>query len=316
MTERFLSNIMILSCVAICKNEEHNVLSFLENLKTHEVKNLYVTDTGSTDSTVQLLTENWPKDQLFLSCVYIDPFDFSTARNTNLSKIKSSDMLVLHMDLDERIISLPNTLLQDTVYSCKRLENLWGTVTYNMPRITPATKWKYQYPIHESLGWTDCRIATEYESENFIISHNQKSEKDFYSSLTENWFSSDTRRLFFHRMCDLIREQQYENCVNVFQMHWEKCNDILTTQQKWQVIRNYQMSRIQIGLRPDLDFLSIFKEYPSASSYYYLSFFAYYLDNIDDYNKYRHLAETAIDAELNAKFNNKNIKRYVESLPI
>lgn len=305
---------MNLSCVAICKNEEHNVLSFLQNLYQHNILNLYITDTGSSDRTVELLQQNWPQGRLFLSQITLDPFDFAAAKNSNRTKIVDDEEWVLHLDLDERIVSLPSTLCDNTVYHCVRMELLWGTVSNNMPRITPAHNWQWQYPIHERLNYKDCKYATVEQSQDFIIDHHQCSDKDFYTDLTAQWFEHDVERLFYHRMCDLMREEQWHTIVQLFQEHYEQVESHLTSQQCWQTIRNYQMARIKIGLKPDSQFLYIFHRYASQSSFYYLSYFHYYLGNTELAHDYARQAASSANHDSNTRFYNKNIKDYVHKL--
>ena len=90
---------MNITLYAICKNEEKNVEKFIETSK--KFSHTVVVDTGSTDKTVELLKEAGIE-------VYEHPqtreeFDFSKARNTALSYVKTdwAFSLDLNEDLDE-----------------------------------------------------------------------------------------------------------------------------------------------------------------------------------------------------------------------
>lgn len=305
---------MTLSCAAICKNEQHNVVGFLDNLRQHGVENLYITDTGSTDSTVEFIMQNWDPEKLHLSTVAIEPFDFAAAKNTNIGKVLREEQWIIHLDLDERIVSLPHTMIENTVYHCCRREMLWGTVSFNIARITPAHDWWWEYPIHEFLRYNISSYATVEQSSNFIIEHHQKPDKDFYTQLTKEWFEQDVRRLFYHRMCDLMREEQWQECVDTFLKYYSEVESTMTDQQRWQTIRNYQISRIKCRMQPDAQYLYIFHKCVSQSSMYYLSFFHYYMGNESLARDYARTAEHCVDSASNTVFYNKNIKGYVSKL--
>lgn len=92
-------NKMNVTLYAICKNEEKNVEKFIKNSK--KFSHTVVVDTGSTDKTVELLKEAGIE-------VYEHPqtreeFDFSLARNTALSYVKTdwAFSLDFNEDVDE-----------------------------------------------------------------------------------------------------------------------------------------------------------------------------------------------------------------------
>jgi glycosyltransferase involved in cell wall biosynthesis len=305
---------MTLSCVAICKNEEHNVADFIKNLHQFNIHNLYITDTGSTDRTVQIFHESWNPDKLFISSVDIVPFDFSKARNENIRKVLSSDQHILHLDLDERIERLP-VLEINCVYPCTRKEILWGTTSSNITRITPAIDWHWSDPIHESLRWGgNFQYMTDAD---FVISHHQRKNKNFYSDLTALHFKQDTRRLFYHYMCDCMREEKYAELISTFEKMFSEMEHILKQQQAWQIIRNYQIALVMSHRKPNLDYLYVFYDHPSHSSHYYLSFFYYYLGDVANASIHKKIAEESSFTQYNNEtFYNQNIKNYVTSLRI
>jgi predicted O-methyltransferase YrrM/glycosyltransferase involved in cell wall biosynthesis len=93
-------NIMNITLYTIAKNEEKNIEKFIENSK--KFSHTVVVDTGSTDNTVQLLRDAGIE-------VYEHPqtkgeFDFSIARNTALSYIKTE--WAFSIDFNENIDDL------------------------------------------------------------------------------------------------------------------------------------------------------------------------------------------------------------------
>ena len=85
-------------CVyAISKNEEKFVNRFVDSLQ--DADGIYVLDTGSTDSTVDLLK----KRGVTVKQKIIDPWRFDVARNLSLEMVPDDTDICICMDLDEVI---------------------------------------------------------------------------------------------------------------------------------------------------------------------------------------------------------------------
>ena len=80
---------------AICKNEEHFVDRWIESMK--EADEIYVTDTGSDDSTSQKLI----KGGAIVNHVKLGFWRFDTARNISLSFVPLDVDVCVCTDLDE-----------------------------------------------------------------------------------------------------------------------------------------------------------------------------------------------------------------------
>ena len=86
----------------IMKNEKHNILAWLENIK--EADGIYVLDTGSTDGSYELMCDMRSQfPQLVIEQKTYDTFQFDVARNDNLAMVPNENNIVCWtIDLDER----------------------------------------------------------------------------------------------------------------------------------------------------------------------------------------------------------------------
>jgi glycosyltransferase involved in cell wall biosynthesis len=292
---------MKIVCASICKNESHNIPSLIENLIKFDITELLVVDTGSTDGSLELL-ENCDKIAVKVKQVAIEPFNFSQARNT-LKELISDDVdFVLHLDMDERIQSLPKQFVLGKGYSGDRKETLYNMVSKDMHRLTPRSGWNWIYPIHEHMLHEHDIIYDE----NFVIDHFQKPDKDCYESLTEIYFETDPNRLYFHRLTDLIHNSKYDEFAKLFKKYgtWN-----LTGQQKWLAVKNYQSSLLMLNQSADPDFFNVLVDANSSSSWYYL-FLCY--DSIGKNDRaFQFLTEATevkFPEENEIKFFNMNVK--------
>lgn len=88
----------------ICKNEENNVLSWLENVGAADY--ICVLDTGSTDKTKKLFEEakkSFGDKLIFAEADYGDGFRFDRARNDCLKLVPKDAKICVCPDLDERL---------------------------------------------------------------------------------------------------------------------------------------------------------------------------------------------------------------------
>lgn len=291
---------MKIVCASICKNEEHNIPNFLLNLRNIGITQLFVIDTLSTDNSVGLLTSATDIN-VFVKSVEINPFDFSKARNYLIDLIPNDVDFVLHLDFDERVISLPLFLETGSAYSCNRKEMLYGTTSQYITKLTPGIGWFWKYPIHEELIFQPI-----LHDDNFVIEHYQRPDKDCYESLTELYFESNPERLYFHRLTDLIHNSKYQEYIDLFKKYrtW-----VLTGQQRWLAVKNYETSLLKLNKPADPAFFNVLEEANSSSSWYYL-FLCH--DSIEDYGKaiecWNKANRTDFEKSNEIKFYNKLVK--------
>ena len=292
---------MKIVCGTICKNEDHNIPGILDNLCNFGITEFFVVDTGSVDNSLELL-RNSNKVSTTIKQVVINPFNFSEARNYLKDMIPYDADFVLHLDMDERIKSLPTNLIIGSGYSGDREEKLYGMISKCIHRITPKSGWTWTHPIHESLH---VNYDVIYDN-TFVIEHYQKPGKDCYESLTEFYFKVDPERLYFHRLTDLIHNSRYEEFIDLFRKHgtW-----ILQDQQKWLATKNYQTSLLKLKLPADSSFFDVLVDANSSSSWYYL-FLCY--DSIGNYSEASRFLYEAINGSFPKENEIKYFNRYVK----
>lgn len=148
-----------ISIYAICKNEEQNVLPWLENVK--EADHIVVLDTGSTDNTIKLFREakkTYP--QLIFKTKKYNNFKFDKARNDNLAMVPEDTDIYMTTDLDERITSgwyqelqekwEENPVRCEYFFVMQHLENGDIGKEYKKNKIH-AKGWHWDLPVHEVL---------------------------------------------------------------------------------------------------------------------------------------------------------------------
>ena len=112
-------------CVyAISKNEEKFVNRFVDSLQ--DADGIYVLDTGSTDSTVNLLK----KRGVTVKQKIIDPWRFDVARNLSLEMVPVDTDICICMDLDEVIEEGWR----------EKLEKIWNS---NVNRLSYNYNWSF-----------------------------------------------------------------------------------------------------------------------------------------------------------------------------
>jgi glycosyltransferase involved in cell wall biosynthesis len=212
-------------CVyAICKNEDKFVDRWMDSMS--EADEVIVTDTGSTDATVESLSRRG-------AAVYIDeikPWRFDTARNLSLDHVPADADICVCTDLDETFEKGWR----------ERLENAWtpeakqGKYIYNWSlksdgspdvqmyysKIHTRRDFKWKYPVHEWLcyGGDDPLISVFIEG--MVLNHypdNAKS-RGSYLPLLELAVEEDPAgdRVAYY----LGREYMYK-------AEWQKCADTL-----------------------------------------------------------------------------------------
>lgn len=160
-------------CVyAICKNEEKLIQQWIDSVSDADY--IVVLDTGSTDSTTDILNKN---TRVIWKQTTINPWRFDTARNTALSICPKDTDIFVCLDIDEKISNGWCDILKsnwtDTtkiaIFNYNLISNDNCQEYYTKEKAHNIEfKWKYQ--IHEVLTNTESDdIAIVVDSEDQIL---------------------------------------------------------------------------------------------------------------------------------------------------
>lgn len=215
-------------CVyAICKNEEKFIQRWFNSVCDADY--IYVLDTGSTDSSVEILKSLSPSVTLLQT--EIKPWRFDKARNYLLNKIPAFVDICISLDMDEVMSSgWKESLCKE--YSPEinqyRYNFVWRTedrehnipeVSFSGEKIHTRKDWTWKFPVHETLTYTgECEIRQKYV--DLTITHlpdNTKSRAQYLDllELAKEEHPLDDRVSFY-----LAREYKfcgrYQDAINEY----------------------------------------------------------------------------------------------------
>lgn len=166
-------------CVyAIAKNEEKFVDRWMDCVK--EADNVYVLDTGSTDTTVEKLK----KRGAIVECKKVFPWRFDVARNLSLDMVPADADICVCLDLDEVIESGWRDKLESiwkNGITRIKYNYIWSHDAYGNPavnfyseKIHSRQNFKWVNPVHEILVYegkenvhlTECITVRHYPDNN------------------------------------------------------------------------------------------------------------------------------------------------------
>jgi glycosyltransferase involved in cell wall biosynthesis len=222
-------------CVyAICKNEASFVDSWMDSMS--EADEIIVTDTGSTDNTVEKLRERG-------AIVYVDivtPWRFDVARNVSLSHVPEDVDICVCTDFDELFEAGWRQKLEyawakydtkpsgSTVKTGSYLYN-WSLKADGSPdiqftyfKIHERHGFTWVYPIHEIIRYTGDLPVDTVIIEDLVLNHypDPTKSRGSYLPLLETAVAEkpfDDRVTYY-----LGREYMYTG-------EWQKCIDTLKT---------------------------------------------------------------------------------------
>ena len=204
-------------CVyAICKNEEQFVNRWVNSMK--EADDIYVLDTGSTDTTVSLLKSLG----VHVETKIIKPWRFDDARNASLDMIKDDYDIFVCTDLDEVFNKGWRSNLEDVwddninrlyyVYNWSLDENNVPKVSFYYSKIHKKDGYRWVYPVHEVLESSSLEVSKT--TDKIILNHYPDSNKSRSSYLKLLEQSVKEYPLNDRNMHYLGREYMYYNKNN------------------------------------------------------------------------------------------------------
>lgn len=212
-------------CVyAICKNEEKFVDRWMESMK--EADEIIVTDTGSSDSTVEELKANG-------ATVYIDeikPWRFDVARNVSLNHVPLDVDICVCTDLDEVFepgwreklekVWTPQTKMGQYIFNWSLKEDGSPDIQIYYTKIHSRHDFIWSYPVHEWLSYKGTEPKQMVFVEGMVLNHYPDASKSrsSYLPLLELAVAEDPigDRVNYY----LGREYMYRG-------EWQKCIDTL-----------------------------------------------------------------------------------------
>ena len=248
-------------CVyAISKNEEKFVNRFVDSLQ--DADGIYVLDTGSTDSTVDLLKKRGVTEKQEI----IDPWRFDVARNLSLEMVPDDTDICICMDLDEVIEEGWR----------KKLEKIWNSninrlsynynwsfddlgnpkVNFYISKMHDRHNYKWTHPVHEVLTFKGKNEVT-FTTDEITINHYPDSTKSRSSYLPLLELSVKEDPMDDRNMHYLGREymyyQRWNECIDTLICHlnlktatWkdERCASMRFIARSYQALGRYDEARM------------------------------------------------------------------------
>lgn len=212
-------------CVyAICKNEAKFVDSWVDSM--NEADLIVVTDTGSTDGTVERLRERG----VIVFQEIIKPWRFDVARNISLSHVPEDTDICVCTDLDEVFQKGWRTRLESKwgkgvtmanyLYNWSHRQDGAPDVQINYFKVHSRFDYVWQYPIHECLRFVGKGAERKVFVDGMVLDHYPDPEKSrgSYLELLETAVKetpADDRMMYY-----LGREYMYKSM-------WHKCIETL-----------------------------------------------------------------------------------------
>jgi glycosyltransferase involved in cell wall biosynthesis len=160
---------------AICKNEEKFVDRWMDSMG--EADEIVVTDTGSTDSTVEKLRARG-------ATVYVDivsPWRFDVARNLSLDHVPDDADICVCTDLDEvfqpgwrkklEAAWRPDTHMANYLYTWSFKPNGTPGVQFTQFKAHARNAYRWAYPVHEVPCFVGAGKERKVFVEGMILEH-------------------------------------------------------------------------------------------------------------------------------------------------
>lgn len=211
-----------IACIA--KNEEANLETFAKSFADADA--IYLTDTGSTDNTVQLA-----RDLGFhVNQAWVEPWSFAVARNLNLATIPLEYGVVLPADLDFQASSGWRQEI-DSKWTKETTEGVcvvWtDTATWAKPYVFARTGYTWRYAMHEQFMPHFDTVRNQIGL-NITLSHFPDETKDrkwYLDVLKRDYMENpDDLRLIHYFGRELMMQGQYLEAIEILTRHFNMCD--------------------------------------------------------------------------------------------
>lgn len=217
-------------CVyAICKNEEKNLKGWLENVQ--EADKIFVLDTGSTDSSIEILKQ--AKENVVFQTKKYQPFRFDEARNDSLNMVDEDCDICVCCDIDERFIKNWRKIIEKNWTADTKLLSYRYTWNFNsdgsegtvffISKIHSRHDFKWVHPVHEVLQYLKkepCKKIQLPELKLFHYADNLKSRSS-YLPLLELSIQEDPEddRNMHYLGREYMFHKKYDEAINTLNRH-------------------------------------------------------------------------------------------------
>ena len=223
-------------CVyAICKNEEAFVDRWVESMKEADL--IVVTDTGSTDQTVEKLREKG----VVVYQESIKPWRFDVARNISLGHVPDDVDVCVCTDLDEIFLPGWRGFLEEAWLSHPSFDNKnvrrQGKYLYNWsinPDGTPDVQFVYfkvherhgfrwKCPVHEHIEYIGKEPLVTIYIDRMVLNHYPDAGKSrsSYLPLLEMAVAEDpdNDRMRYYLGREYMYQKRWQDCINTLKFY-------------------------------------------------------------------------------------------------
>jgi tetratricopeptide (TPR) repeat protein len=284
---------MKIAIYTICRNEEKTVERWYES--TRDADYHILTDTGSTDNTVELARSLG----ITVHQIALNPFRFDDARNASLNLVPADVDYCVALDADEVLAPGWREALEKAHEAgidrptYRRIEafNEDGSVAteFNGFKVHRRFGIRWHYPIHEVPHWYSTEVEKSEFIQGFEVHHHQNKEtsRAQYLPLLEMAVKEnpDARNLYYLGR-ELSYYKQFDRCAEILKQYLEK--SIFQQERS-------AACRILGQAEPDKAedwFMKSIEEWPSRESYLALANY-YYLRK--DWDECHLVAKAALD---------------------
>jgi glycosyltransferase involved in cell wall biosynthesis len=215
-------------CVyAICKNEEKFVDAWVESMSEADL--IVVTDTGSTDHTVEKLRSHG----VIVFEEQISPWRFDVARNISLSHVPEDVDICVSTDLDERFLPGWRAKLeaawqkQDNMgkvaktgrylYNWRLKDDGTPDIQFHYFKVHERVGFRWKCPIHEYLEYIGSAPLKKIFIEGMVLNHypDPSKSRSSYLPLLEMAVKEDENdsRMRYYLGREYMYAAQWEKCI-------------------------------------------------------------------------------------------------------
>jgi len=236
---------------AICKNEEKFVNRWLDSMGEADL--IVVTDTGSTDKTVEKLRNRHAE-------VYVEqikPWRFDVARNKSLAHVPMDADICVCTDLDEVFYPGWRQKLEKAwddepgskigYYRFNHIISADGTPTvwFTNSKVHTRKNFSWRHPIHEWVYYTGVGTPKGIHIDGMVLNHHPDHTKsrESYLELLELALEEDpdSPRMLYCLGSELIRFDMLERAIEVLKRYLE-LPDAISAEEKGTVMRQIAKS--------------------------------------------------------------------------